>query len=160
MKNKIIVLISIMSLSLLWLGCGAGASSNAVRDYRLSVGTATMDDFTTLSERILNRNRFVIDRVENRGTGAIIDAKFEYPALSNEEVLAGFEEVRYRLTLEARMKGSGGEMYNIRSIVSSYGRYAGSNEWIEIQINEDTKKRIKAFSNELKTDFENRIRSF
>tara|TARA_Y100001968_G_C19311664_1_gene694508 strand:- start:273 stop:749 length:477 start_codon:yes stop_codon:yes gene_type:complete len=158
MKSKIIILISLFSL--FFSGCGAGASSNAVRDYRLSVGTATMDDFTNLSSRILNRNRFVIDRVENRGTGAIIDTKFEYPALSNEEVLAGFEEVRYRLTLEARMKGSGGEMYNIRSIVSSYGRYAGSTEWIEIQTSEESKKRIKAFSGELKTEFENRIRSY
>ena len=51
-------------------------------------------------------------------------------------------------------------MYNIRSIVSSYGRYAGSTEWIEIQTSEESKKRIKAFSNELKTEFENRIRSF
>ena len=158
MNNRIIIIISFICLFL--VGCGAGATSNAVRDYRLTVGTATMDDFTTLSVRILNRNRFVVDRTENRGSGAIIDTKFEYPALSNEEVLAGIEEVRYKLTLEARMKGSGGEMYNIRSIVSSYGRYAGSNEWIEIQTNEETKKRIKAFSNELKTDFENRIRSY
>ena len=74
MKSKIIVLISLFSL--FFSGCGAGASSNAVRDYRLSVGTATMDDFTNLSSRILNRNRFVVDRVENRVTGAFIDTKF------------------------------------------------------------------------------------
>ena len=119
-----------------------------------------MDDFTTISPRILNRSRFVVDRTEDRGAGAIIDCKYEYPALSNEEVLSGIEEVRYKLTLEARMKGSGGEMYNIRAIVQSYGRYKGSSGWVEIQTSEITKKRIKSFVNELKTDFENRIRSF
>ena len=51
MNNRIILIISFICLFL--VGCGAGATSNAVRDYRLSVGTATMDDFTTLSERIL-----------------------------------------------------------------------------------------------------------
>ena len=158
MSKKLITTVSFMTL--LMLACSGGASSTAVRDHRLTVGTATMDDFTTISPRILNRSRFVVDRTEDRGTGAIIDCKYEYPALSNEEVLAGIEEVRYKLTLEARMKGSGGEMYNVRAIVQSYGRYRGSSDWVEIQTSDITKQRIKSFVNELKTDFENRIRSY
>ena len=158
MSKKLITIVSFMTL--LMLACSGAASSTAVRDHRLTVGTATMDDFTTISPRILNRSRFVIDRTEDRGAGAIIDCKYEYPALSNEEVLSGIEEVRYKLTLEARMKGSGGEMYNIRAIVQSYGRYKGSSGWVEIQTSDITKQRIKSFVNELKTDFENRIRSF
>ena len=158
MSKKLITTVSFMTL--LMLACSGGASSTAVRDLRLTVGTATMDDFTTISPRILNRARFVVDRTEDRGAGAIIDCKYEYPALSNEEVLAGIEEVRYKLTLEARMKGSGGEMYNVRAIVQSYGRYIGSSGWVEIQTSDITKQRIKSFVNELKTDFENRIRSF
>ena len=110
MSKTLIIIVSLMTL--LMLACSGAASSTAVRDHRLTVGTATMDDFTTISPRILNRSRFVVDRTEDRGAGAIIDCKYEYPALSNEEVLAGIEEVRYKLTLEARMKGSGGEMYN------------------------------------------------
>ena len=158
MSKKLITILSIIVLII--FACTGGASSTAVRDYRLTVGTATMDDFTTISNRILNRSRYVVDRTEDRGSGAIIDCKYEYPAISNEEVLAGIEEVRYKLTLEARMKGSGGEMYNVRSIVQSYGRYKGSSDWIEIMTSEITKKRVKSFSNELKTEFENRIRSF
>ena len=158
MSKKLITTVSFMTL--LMLACSGGASSTAVRDHRLTVGTATMDDFTTISPRILNRSRFVVDRTEDRGAGAIIDCKYEYPALSNEEVLSGIEEVRYKLTLEARMKGSGGEMYNVRAIVQSYGRYKGSSGWVEIQTSDITKQRIKSFVNELKTDFENRIRSF
>ncbi len=46
MNNRIIVIISFICLFL--VGCGAGAASNAVRDYRMTVGTATMDDFSTI----------------------------------------------------------------------------------------------------------------
>ena len=158
MRIKLIMIASFLMLFM--LACSGGASSKAVRDHRTTVGTATMDDFTTITPRILNRARFMVDRTEDRGAGAIIDCKYEYPALSNEEVLAGIEEVRYKLTLEARMKGSGGEMYNVRAIVQSYGRYKGSSDWVEIQTSDITKQRIKSFVSELRTDFENRIRSF
>ena len=158
MSKNLIIIACFMTLFI--LACSGASSSTAVRDHRSTVGTATMDDFTTISPRILNRARFMVDRTEDRGTGAIIDCKYEYPALSNEEVLAGIEEVRYKLTLEARMKGSGGEMYNVRAIVQSYGRYRGSSDWVEIQTSDITKQRIKSFVSELKTDFENRIRSY
>jgi hypothetical protein len=158
MSKKLVTILSFVFLLL--YACSGVASSTAVRDYRLTVGTATMDDFATISSRILNRSRYVVDRTEDRGSGAIIDCKYEYPAISNEEVLSGIEEVRYKLTLEARMKGSGGEMYNVRSIVQSYGRYKGSSDWIEIPTSEITKKRVKSFSNDLTTEFENRIRSY
>ena len=52
MSKKLITIVSFMTL--LMLACSGGASSTAVRDHRLTVGTATMDDFTTISPRILN----------------------------------------------------------------------------------------------------------
>ena len=43
MSKKLITIVSFMTL--LMLACSGGASSTAVRDHRLTVGTATMDDF-------------------------------------------------------------------------------------------------------------------
>jgi hypothetical protein len=51
-------------------------------------------------------------------------------------------------------------MYSVRAIVKSFGRPEGSEEWIDIATNDETKKRIKDFSNDLKIEFENRIRAF
>ena len=62
--------------------------------------------------------------------------------------------------LESRVKGNGAGMYSVRAIVKSFGRPEGSEEWIDIATNDETKKRIKDFSNDLKIEFENRIRAF
>ena len=78
MSKKLITIVSFMTL--LMLACSGGASSTAVRDHRLTVGTATMDDFTTISPRILNRSRFVLDRTEDRGAGAIICLLYTSPS--------------------------------------------------------------------------------
>jgi len=131
-----------------------------VREYRITVGTATLDDFMAISDKILNRNRFVIDRTEDRGLGAAIECKYEYPPVSNQEALRGIQEIRYQLILESRIKGSGGGMYSVRAIVRSYGRFSSSEEWVDIPANDETKRRVKLFANELKIEFENKIRVF
>ncbi len=157
MLKKINIILFLFTL--FWLGC-SGAPSGTVREHRVTVGTATLDDFIGISNKILNRQRFVIDRTEDRGMGAVIECKYEYPAVSNEEALEGIQEIRYQLFLEARAKGSGGGMYSVRAIVRSYGRFSGSEEWVDIPANDDTKRRIKLLANELKTEFESRIRAF
>ena len=102
--KKLYILLCLCSL--VWLGC-SGAPSSAITEYRVTIGTATLDDYNDLSSKILNRHRFLVDRTQDRGNGAVIECKYEYPALSNEEVLKGIEEIRYQLLLEARLKGSG-----------------------------------------------------
>ena len=147
--------------SILLFNCaGTGSSSNKIRDHRVTIGLATNDDFITLSNRVLNRHRFVIEQTEDRGAGTVIVCQYIYPAITNLEVLNGINEVRFQLSLESRVKGNGAGMYNIRAIVKSYGRPEGSEEWIDIETNDATKKLVKAFANDLKMEFESRIRSF
>ena len=52
MRIKLIIIASFLMLFM--LACSGGASSKAVRDHRTIVGTTTMDDFTTITPRILN----------------------------------------------------------------------------------------------------------
>ena len=73
-------------------------------EYRITIGTATLDDFLVISNKILNRQRIVIDRTEDRGMSAVIECKYEYPELSNEEALQDIKEIKYQLILEARAK--------------------------------------------------------
>ncbi|MBC8346659.1 MAG: hypothetical protein ISR82_08645 [Candidatus Marinimicrobia bacterium] len=142
-----------------WIGC-SGVSSGTITEYRKTVGTASMDDYYDLTNKILNRHRYLVDETQDRGMGAIIECKYEYPSISNEEALQGIREIRYMLTVEARAKGTGGGMYSVRAIVRSYGRFGGSEDWVDIPINDETKSRVKLFSNDLKTEFENKIRAF
>ena len=58
------------------------------------------------------------------------------------------------------VKGNGVVMYRVRAIIKSFGKPEGSEEWIDVATNDETKKRIKDFSNDLKIEFENRIRAF
>lgn len=92
--------------------------------------------------------------------GAVIECKYEYSGVSNEEALRGIREIRYTLTVEARAKGTGGGMFSVRTITRSYGRFGGSEDWVDIPINDETKRRVKSFANDLKTEFENKIRAF
>jgi len=155
--KKLYILLCLYSL--VWLGC-SGAPSSAITEYRVTIGTATLDDYNDLSSKILNRHRFLVDRTQDRGNGAVIECKYEYPALSNEEVLKGIEEIRYQLLLEARLKGSGAGTYSVRAIVKTYGRFSGNETWVDIQANNEIKGRIKLMANDLKTEFENKIRVF
>lgn len=145
--------------ALVWIGC-SGAPSGAITEYRTTVGTATIDDFNMLSNKILNRHRYLVDRTLERGMGVVIECKYEYPGISNEEALKGIREIRYILTVEARAKGAAGGMFSVRAITRSYGRFGGSEDWVDIPINDETKRRVKLFANDLKTEFENKIRSF
>jgi len=145
--------------ALVWIGC-SGAPSGAITEYRTTVGTATIDDFNMLSNKLLNRHRYLVDRTLDRGMGAIIECKYKYPDISNEEALKGIREIRYILTVEARAKGSGGGMYSVRVLVRSYGRFGGNEDWVNIPVNDETKRSVKSFANDLKTEFENKIRSF
>lgn len=147
--------------TLVFYGCGAGASGSKMTEYRTTIGTTTMYDFETLSEKILNRNRYFVDRKEEVGTGKFIDAKFVYKTPTDEEVLNGIREIRYRLTLEARVKGGGvGNLYTVRAIVNSYGKYLGREDWVNIPANNEIKKEIKVFIVDLKSEFDNKIRVF
>jgi len=121
-----------------------------------------MYDFETLSEKILNQHRYFVDRIEEFGSGKYIDAKLVYlPKPSDKELIQGIEEVRYRLKLEARIKGGGvGGLYTIRAIVNSYGRYKGSDDWVNIAVNDDIKKSVRIFIADLKSELENKIRVF
>ena len=142
-------------------GCGAGASGTKMTEYRTTIGSTTLRDFEELSEKILNRNRYFIDRKEEVGTGKFIDTKFVYKTRMDEEVLEGIREVRYRLTLEARVKGGGvGNMYTIRAIVNAYGKHVGREDWANIPVNSEIKKEVKMFISELKSEFDNKIRVF
>ena len=145
--------------ALVWIGC-SGVPSGAITEYRTTVGTATIDDFNMLSNKILNRHRYLVDRTLDRGMGAVIECKYEYSGVSNEEALRGIREIRYILTVEARAKGTGGGMFSVRTITRSYGRFGGSEDWVDIPINDETKRRVKSFANDLKTEFENKIRAF
>jgi len=51
-------------------------------------------------------------------------------------------------------------MFSVRTITRSYGRFGGSEDWVDIPINDETKRRVKSFANDLKTEFENKIRAF
>jgi hypothetical protein len=51
-------------------------------------------------------------------------------------------------------------MFSVRAITRSYGRFGMSEDWVDIPINDETKRRVKLFSTDLKTEFENKIRSF
>ena len=155
--KKLYILLCLCSL--VWLCC-SGAPSSAITEYRLTIGTATLDDYNDLSSKILNRHRFLVDRTQDRGNGAVIECKYEYPALSNEEILKGIEEIRYQLLLEARLKGSGAGTYSVRAIVKTYGRFSGNETWVDIPANNEIKSRIKLMANDLKTEFENKIRVF
>ena len=157
--NKIIILTIMVSLFL--INCaGTNGSGPKVRDHRVSIGLATNEDFVTLANRVLNRHRFVIEQTEDRGAGTVIICQYVYPNITNLEILNGINEVRYQLMLESRVKGNGAGMYSVRAIVKSFGRPEGSEEWIDVATNDETKKRIKDFSNDLKIEFENRIRAF
>ena len=145
--------------SFVFIGCSS-VSSGKITEYRITVGTTTMYDFQTLSDKILGQHRFLIDRNEDIGSGSIIETKYEYTEPSNEELIQGIKEVRYQIILEARMKGGVSKMYNIRAIVREYGRFTDNNEWIDIPVNDQIKKRVKFFSNDLKTEFDNKIRAF
>ena len=154
------LLISILATLLLFNCAGSGAGSTKIRDHRVTIGLATSDDFISISNRVLNRHRFIIEQTEDRGAGSVIVCQYIYPAITNLEVLNGINEVRFQLSLESRVKGNGAGMYNIRAIVKSYGRPQGSEEWIDIVTNDVTKKLVKDFANDLKMEFENRIRTF
>ncbi|MBT3478244.1 MAG: hypothetical protein HOA15_01535 [Candidatus Marinimicrobia bacterium] len=150
---------TLLFFTLVWIGC-TGVPSGAITEYRLTIGTATMDDFIALSNRTLNRHRYIVDRTEDRGTGAIVECKNEYPGISNEEALQGIIEIKYTLFLEARVKSSGGGMFSVRAIVQSYGRFSGNEDWVDIPINDESKRRVKTLANDLKTEFESKIRAF
>ncbi len=159
MLNKKTILGIILCLGV--YGCGAGASGTKMTEYRTTIGSTTMHDFEELSEKILNRNRYFVDRKEEVGTGKFIDAKFVYKTPTDEEVLQGIREIRYRITLEARVKGGGvGNMYTIRAIVNAYGKYVGSEDWANIPVNKEIKSEVKLFIAELKSEFDNKIRVF
>ena len=153
-------LLFILGAILIFNCAGSGAGSTKIRDHRVTIGLATSDDFISLSNRVLNRHRFIVEQTEDRGAGSVIVCQYIYPAITNMEVLNGINEVRFQLSLESRVKGNGAGMYNIRAIVKSYGRPQGSEEWINIETNDATKKLVKAFANDLKMEFESRIRSF
>jgi len=51
-------------------------------------------------------------------------------------------------------------MYSVRVLVRSYGRFGGNEDWVNIPVNDETKRSVKSFANDLKTEFENKIRSF
>jgi len=150
-----------MILCLAIYGCGAGASTTKMIEYRTTIGSTTLYDFENLSEKILNRNRYFIDRIEDVGNGKFIDTKMVYKTPMDEEMLQGMKELRYQLTLEARRKGGGvGNMYTIRAIVNSYGKYVGREDWANVPVNSEIKKEIRLFVAELKSEFENKIRVF
>jgi len=130
-------------------------------EYRTTVGSTTLYDFQTLSEKILNQHRFFVDRTEEIGSGYIVETKYEYSRPTNEELVQGIKEVRYLIILEARRKGGGvGNTYTVRAIVRAYGRFTGNREWVDIPINSDIKMRIKMFIADLKSETENKIRAF
>ena len=130
-------------------------------EYRTTVGSTTLYDFQTLSEKILNQHRFFVDRAEEIGSGSTIETKYEYTRPTNEELVQGIKEVRYLIILEARRKGGGvGNTYTVRAIVRAYGRFTGNREWVDIPINRDIKMRIKMFIADLKSETENKIRAF
>ena len=149
--------------SFLFYNCSSQAinsENGKIRDYRLTVGLATNEDFLNLANRILTRHRFFVERTENRGAGSVIYCQFIYPELSNDDILMGITEIRSELSLESRVKGSGSAMYNIKAIVRSYGRIEGDVNWRVIQTNDVVKEKVKLIVNDLKTEFENRIRTF
>jgi len=147
-------------LGFLFFGC-SGVSSGKMTEYRTTVGSTTLFDFQTLSDKMLNQHRFVVDRTEEIGSGSIIETQYEYLAPNNEEALKGIKEVRYNLVLEARRKGGGvGNIYTVRAIVNAFGRYAQKEEWSNIPINNEIKSRIKIFTTDLKSEIDNRIRVF
>lgn len=130
-------------------------------EYRMTIGSTTLFDFQTLSDKMLNQHRFFVDRTEEIGSGYIIETKYEYLAPNNEEIIQGVKEVRYKIILEARRKGGGvGNMYTIRAIVREHARFTGEEKWVDIPVNSDIKRRIKIFTNDLKLEFENKIRVF
>ena len=130
-------------------------------EYRTTVGSTTLYDFQTLSEKILNQHRFFVDRTEEIGSGYIVETKYEYSRPTNEELVQGIKEVRYLIILEARRKGGGvGNTYTVRAKVRAYGRFTGNREWVDIPINSDIKMRIKMFIADLKSETENKIRAF
>ena len=130
-------------------------------EYRTTVGSTTLYDFQTLSEKILNQHRFFVDRTEEIGSGYIVETKYEYSRPTNEELIQGIKEIRYLIILEARRKGGGvGNTYTVRAIVRAYGRFTGNREWVDIPINSDIKMRIKMFIADLKSETENKIRAF
>jgi hypothetical protein len=147
-------------LGLTFYGC-AGVSSAKMTEYRTTVGSTTLYDFQTLSEKILNQHRFFVDRTEEIGSGSTIETKYEYSRPTNEELIQGIKEIRYLIILEARRKGGGvGNAYTVRAIVRAYGRFTGNQEWVDIPINRDIKMRIKMFIADLKSETENKIRAF
>ena len=159
--NKKITIISLISV-LLIVSCSNGPGSTSMTEYRRTIGTTTLHDFEILSEKILNQHRYFVDRIEEFGSGRYIDAKLVYiPKPSDKELIEGIEEVRYRLKLEARVKGGGvGGLYTVRAIVNSYGRYKGSDDWVNIVVNDDIKKSVRIFIADLKSELENKIRVF
>ena len=160
--NKILRITFLLLALYIISGCSNFQSNTAgnIRDYRLSVGLATNEDFMSLSNRILTRHRFFVDRTEDRGAGSVIYCQYVFPDLTNDDILRGIVEIRSELSLESRVKGSGSAMYSVKAIVKSYGRVEGDDNWRVIQTNKEVKDRVKLFVNDLKTEFENRIRTF
>ena len=85
-------------LGLTFYGC-AGVSSAKMTEYRTTVGSTTLYDFQTLSEKILNQHRFFVDRTEEIGSGYIVETKYEYSRPTNEELVQGIKEVRYLIKI-------------------------------------------------------------
>ena len=110
---------TLLFFTLVWIGC-TGVPSGAITEYRLTIGTATMDDFIALSNRTLNRHRYIVDRTEDRGTGAIVECKNEYPGISNEEALQGIIEIKLPNSVTNAMK-AGRYVYDIEIKQTSTG---------------------------------------
>ena len=94
----------VLFIGFLFFGC-SGVSSGKMTEYRTTVGSTTLFDFQTLSDKMLNQHRFVVDRTEEIGSGSIIETQYEYLAPNNEEALKGIKEVRYNIVLEAQLNG-------------------------------------------------------
>ena len=93
MLNKKTIIGLILCLAI--YGCGAGASTTKMIEYRTTIGSTTLYDFENLSEKILNRNRYFIDRIEDVGNGKFIDTKMVYKTPMDEEMLQGMKELIY-----------------------------------------------------------------
>ncbi|MBN4081083.1 hypothetical protein JYT44_01830 [Caldithrix abyssi] len=136
------------------------AASKPAMEYRLSAGVTTLDDFLTLTPRILNDYRYFEDRRENRGVSWTIETQWLFRNLSDEERSKGVVDGRYRLIVECRLKAGGVGSYNVKVIAQNFIRYSGNDDWLGAPLPEKEKLAIKRFTNALKNEYENKIRAF
>lgn len=156
---------TVLALSAVILMGAACAARGGPTTYRVTAGSGTPHDIVRYASRILSRYQFEIERADTSAMQLIIETRWRSRYPLQDEIDAGVEQARTRLTLEARSRrrGVGGPGSDIRQVtitVENMVRLADTVEWVRGFMTPMFRAYIDQLADELETDLHSGVRVF